>query len=105
VLSGPLLLEPTATGVHEIGLAMGSLYPVNGRVLARLYPDREAVAMANRLRVTLDGVERLAGIYDFIPSHPSLVVFGRDRRTNDQCDAPFSGELLEVRRSLPRPPS
>jgi hypothetical protein len=105
VLSGPLALAPTPTGTHEIGLQMGSLYPVNGRVLARLYPDREAAAMANQLRVTVDGVERLSGIYDFIPSHPSLVVFGKDTRANDQCDAPFSGEILEVRRSLARPSS
>jgi hypothetical protein len=61
--------------------------------------------MANQLRVTVDGVERLSGIYDFIPSHPSLVVFGKDTRANDQCDAPFSGEILEVRRSLARPSS
>jgi hypothetical protein len=99
--SGPIAVEPG--GVHEVRLAMGSLFPVNGRVLARLYPDQQAVAMANQVRVAVDGVERLSGVYDFIPSPPSLVAFGRDTRPNDHCDAPFSGEILELRRELPRP--
>ncbi len=99
--SGPVAVEPG--GVHELRLAMGSLFPVNGRVLARLYPDQQAVAMANRVQVSVDGVERLSGIHEFIPSPPSLVAFGRDTRPNDHCDAPFSGEIVELRRELPRP--
>jgi hypothetical protein len=54
------------------------------------------------LRVRFDGGDVLSGWFDFVPSPPEAVVFGRDPWGNGICSEPFSGELLSVRRSFPR---
>jgi hypothetical protein len=85
-----------------VEVALGSLYPINARALARLYPADDVPGASRRLRVTLQGQEVLSGSYDFIPSPPDLVSFGRDRFDNGQCTAPFSGQILKVERAFPR---
>jgi hypothetical protein len=81
---------------------MGSLFPIGPRVLRRLLPARDVARWSRRLSVKVDGAEVLAGEYDFLPAPPRLVTIGRDLIENDQCPAPFGGEVLAVERRLPR---
>jgi hypothetical protein len=83
--------------VHLFEVSMGSLYPVNERVLARLTPD--GAARARRLSVWLDGEELLNADLEFSPSPSSLVTFGRN--AYGPCTTPFSGEILSVERAYP----
>jgi hypothetical protein len=94
-------LELPAQREATIDVAMGSLYPVNARVLDRLFPGRDARGLTSSLRVAFDGREVLAGRYDFIPSPPSDVRIGRDPVDAEHCPLPFSGEVLSVERRLP----
>ena len=80
---------------------MGSLYPVDGPVLTRLYPDRGLAGRDTRLEVRMVGQTVLEGTFDFVPAAPALVTVGRDRYPNGQCDAPFGGRVLSVERSFP----
>jgi hypothetical protein len=84
---------------HVVEIEMGSLLPVNARVLARLWPDAPA-DWNTRFALRLDGRELLRGSFDFIPSMPQQVTVGLDRVGNDQCTTPFSGRVVSVRRTL-----
>jgi len=94
-------LDLPADGAATLELAMGSPYPVNTRVLARLFPEHDVRTSASSLRVALDGREILAGRYDFVPSRPADVRIGEDPIDPDHCPTPFSGEILSVERRLP----
>ena len=76
---------------------MGSLYPVNARVLARLTPD--GAVRARHLSVRLDGEELLNAELEFSPSPSSLVTFGRN--AYGPCTTPFRGQILGVERAYP----
>lgn len=93
---------PAATDApHTLEVSMGSLYPLNRRAMARLYPAIAAQGVERRLLVRLDGKDVLAGEFDFVPSPPGAVLFGRDEWGNGICAAPFSGEFLSIERSFP----
>lgn len=85
---------------HIVEIEMGSLIPVNSRVLARLEPKAPVQDMVERLSVRVDGQEVLSGRYDFIPAMPAQVTIGEDRIGNDQCPASFSGTIVATRRGL-----
>jgi hypothetical protein len=91
----------TADRRLSLDIAMGSLYPVDGHVLARLYPERGLDGRDTRLEVRAQGQPVLAGTFDFVPAPPSLVTIGRDRFENGQCDTPFHGRVLRVERAFP----
>jgi 4-amino-4-deoxy-L-arabinose transferase-like glycosyltransferase len=90
----------TRSTPHVVEIEMGSLIPVNARVLARLFPEASASDRSERFSLRVDGQEVLDGRFDFIPSMPQLVTVGIDRIGNDQCTVPFSGIINWVRRSL-----
>jgi hypothetical protein len=101
--TAPLLSDeiPLAPGrVHTIDVAMGSLYPVNGAALARVFPAADTASAAEGLRVSVDGREVLSGRYDFIPSRPDRVSIGRDDVDPQYCPEPFSGEVVSASRHL-----
>ena len=85
---------------HVIEAEMGSLIPVNPRVLGRLFPDLAARSASERLVLRVDGKEVLSDRFDFIPAMPQQITVGFDRIGNDQCPAPFSGTVVSATRSL-----
>jgi hypothetical protein len=97
--SEAIQFEPGRTYALEV--EMGSLYPVTRNVLERLYPGRGFFARGEELRVRLDGAEVLRGSYDFVPSAPERVTFGRETVDPQYCSTPFSGEILGVERGFP----
>jgi hypothetical protein len=99
IRSRPLSVPAGARLAVEI--AMGSLYPVNARVLGRLFPDRDTTGWTGSVRVRVLGQEVLAGDFDFVPSPPRLVSVGFDPVTNGQCDERFGGRILGATRLAP----
>ncbi len=90
--------EPGRT--YGVEIEMGSLYPVTRNTLERLYPDQGLFERAETLRVRFDGVEVLTGSYDFVPSVPERVTFGKETVDPQYCATPFSGEILTVSRGF-----
>jgi hypothetical protein len=100
----PIRSRPVAAATdvpHTLEVAMGSFFPLSRRAIARLYPATAAQGVDRRLSVRLDGEEVLVGEFDFVPSPPDAVLFGRDEWGNGTCVTPFSGEIISVHRSFP----
>jgi hypothetical protein len=94
-------LPVPAAGRCTVDVALGSLYPVNARVLERLYPERQAAGDARRVAVSVDGSEVLRAEFDFVASPPRLVSPGHDLIQDGECDEPFAGRILSAERTSP----
>lgn len=87
---------------HVVEVSMGSLRPpVNERVASKLLGSVEDPR--KRFSIRLDGQEVLRGSVALDVALPAQVHVGANATKAAHCQAAFSGEVLEVRRTLGRP--